>query len=214
MSTDEASPDEKVLDLYENSAQWYGEIMDKEIDLPVYADTLSRLAGRIEGIPGPVLDTSCGSGHMLARYRERYDADRALIGIDLSPAMVTLTKALLGDAASVHAGDMRGLKGVEPQSIAAVISFYALHHLSPGQVQPALEEWKRTLVPGGQLLLATWEGQGPIDYGEQSDVVAFRLQEGDVRRWCEAAGFRIDRCQVAPVEGMGMDAIHLEATRI
>ena len=37
----------KVREFYENSADWYSKMMDAEIDLPVYSDTLGRLAERI-----------------------------------------------------------------------------------------------------------------------------------------------------------------------
>ena len=87
------SSSSEVRDLYEESAGWYSEIMDEEIELPVYADTLRRLSDRLHAIPGPILDTSCGPGHMLARYHSHFDADRRLIGIDLSPRMVSIARA-------------------------------------------------------------------------------------------------------------------------
>ncbi len=59
-----------VRALYDASAGNYSGMMDSEIDLPMYADTLGRLAERLVGMSGPVVDASCGSGHMLARYRD------------------------------------------------------------------------------------------------------------------------------------------------
>ena len=61
--------------------------MDKEIDLPVYSDLLGRLQERIANVPGTLIDTACGSGHMMSMYHERYDQQRLLLGIDLSPRM-------------------------------------------------------------------------------------------------------------------------------
>ena len=49
------SSESKVREFYENSADWYSKMMDAEIDLPVYSDTLGRLAERIANIPGPVM---------------------------------------------------------------------------------------------------------------------------------------------------------------
>ena len=91
------SPAEDVQALYDESAEWYAEIMDAEIGLPLYADTLGRLAERIRSLPGPVLDTSCGPGHMLRLYHDKFDGERALVGMDLSPKMVSMArKALAG----------------------------------------------------------------------------------------------------------------------
>ena len=68
--TMKTSSAEQVRELYEQSADAYAKMMDAEIDLPIYSDILSRLTERIADTPGPVLDTSCGSGHMLSRYRK------------------------------------------------------------------------------------------------------------------------------------------------
>lgn len=206
-----ATPD--VRRLYEDSAEHYATMMDTEIDLPVYADTLGRLALRIAMLRGPVIDTSCGPGHMLARYRDRYDPRRALVAVDLSPAMIAITRSRLGQHSEVHTGDMRDLSFFEERTAAAVVSFYALHHIAPAEAVPTLREWHRVLRPGGQLLLATWEGAGAIDYDGMTDVVALRYTADEVRGWTEEAGFTIDRCSVEPVEEMPMDAIYVEATR-
>lgn len=160
-----ASSITKVRELYEDSAESYSEMMATEIDLPIYADTLGRLAERIADIPWPVIDTSCGSGHMLSRYHDCYDSGRSLLGIDLSPRMVAIASARLGSHAVTLTGDMRDLGKVEADSSSAVVSFFAIHHVDAGGVRAALDEWHRVLRPGGQLVVAAWEGTGPIDYG-------------------------------------------------
>ena len=207
------SPIADVRDLYEGCADHYAQMMDAEIDLPVYHDVLSRLAARIDGLSGPIVDTSCGSGHMLARYHGRYDSSRPLVGVDLSPRMMTIASAKLGDAARVVTGDMRDLGTIASRSVAAVISFFAVHHLSPADLALALAEWHRVLRPGGQLLLAAWEGAGEIDYGDESDVHARRYGVDELSDWVEATSLVVDRCGVQPVEDFPMDAIYLEAHR-
>jgi len=207
------SPPEKVRELYEESADSYAEMMDAEIELPVYADILGRLVERIVDIPGPVIDTSCGSGHMLSRYRERYDSGRSLIGVDLSPRMVAISSERLGSSAQILHGDMRDLEGIESGSAAGVLSFFAIHHIGPEEVLAAFREWHRVLHSGGQLVVATWEGTGSIDYGEMSDVVALRYTEEEISDWAKKAGFVVDRCVVEPVEEIPMEAIYLEGTK-
>lgn len=211
--SEKASSAAKVRDLYEESAEWYAEMMDKEIDLPVYADILGRLSKRLHGIEGAVFDTSCGPGHMLSKYGEECDPDRRLVGTDLSPKMIAIARARLPSTASVAVADMRNLEEIESESMAAVLSFFALHHIDHTSVEPTLREWLRVLRPGGQLVVATWEGAGRVDYGAESDIVAMRYTELEMRNWMTAAGFTLDRCKVEPVADMQMDAIYIECTK-
>ena len=207
------STDNEVREMYDPTADSYAAMMDTEIDLPLYAERLSRLSKSIADIQGPLIDTSCGPGHMLSSFRERFDEKRPIIGVDLSPRMVALASTRLGSGVDIRVGDMRCLEFVKDGSAAGAISFFALHHVDPEGVRSALQEWWRVIVSGGQLLLATWEGNGPIDYGTHSDLVALRYTGKEIAAWAESAGFAVSRCVVEPVEGMEMDAVYLEATR-
>ena len=207
------SPAEQVRKLYEETADSYAQMMDAEIELPVYAEVLGRLRDRIADMPGAVVDTACGSGHMLCMYHERFDQKHPLLGIDLSPRMVSIAQEKLGAAARVAVGDMRDLSSVESESSSAALNFFALHHLDVEGVQVALREWYRILAPGGQLVVATWEGSGAIDYGEASDIVALRYGSDELAAWAKGAGFTITRCVVEPVEDFPMDAVYLEAVK-
>ena len=131
--------------MYDDKAESYSEMMDSEIEHPLYADTLSRLKTRIENLPGRLIDAPCGSGHMLAMYHEQYESDRSLLGIDVAPQMVAITKKRLGSSAEVIVGDIRKIDVVESGSAAAVISHFAFHHLDIGGVGEALTEWYRVL---------------------------------------------------------------------
>ena len=214
MKEDASKPSDadRVRDMYDATAESYAEMMDSEIDLPMYGDILGRLQIRITDLPGGLVDTSCGSGHMLARYRERYERDRSLVGIDLSPRMVAIANERLGPAAEVMVGDMRDLSAVASGVAAAVLSFFAVHHLDRGGLAVALAEWRRVLRPGGQLLLAAWEGAGAVDYGDSADIVALRYGADELSSAVRTAGFIVDRCVVEPVEGFPMDAVYLDAT--
>ena len=207
------STSEAVRDMYEATADSYAAMMDDEIDLPVYSDTLGRLSERLANTPGTLIDTSCGSGHMLSMYRERYDSVRPLLGIDLSPRMAGIASAKLGSCAEISIGDMRELDMVGTGSAAAVVSYFSIHHLEPKGVSAALSEWHRALAPGGQVLIAAWEGVGAIDYGDASDVVALRYRSDELSAWTESAGLSVSRCVVEPVEGMPMDAVFLEGCK-
>lgn len=205
-----ASPSDAVYELYESSAESYAEMIDAEIDLPVYRDTLGRLAGRIDGLSGALVDTSCGGGHMLLMYRENFDWERALIGVDLSPRMCEIAGLRLGPG-NVRLGDMRDMSSIPSRSASAVLSFFAIHHIDDDDIAKALREWNRVLQPGGQLVVGAWEGSGAIDYGDTSDVVAHRYSKEQIGKWVMDAGFEVDRCVVEVVENFPIDAVYIEA---
>lgn len=203
----------EVCQMYDQTADSYSEMMDQEIQLPVYLDMLGRLKDRIASVPGVLLDTACGSGHMLSMYRERFDAGRPLVGVDLSRRMVAIAKDRLGPGPQIDIGDMRDLNMVGSGSAAAVLNFFAVHHLDQQGVRLAAKEWHRVLRAGGQLVVAAWEGTGPIDYGEKSAIVALRYTSTELTSWFEKANFFVHRCVVEPVEDFPMDAVYLECCK-
>ncbi|MCA9784558.1 MAG: class I SAM-dependent methyltransferase [Calditrichaeota bacterium] len=205
------SPAADVRKMYDEIADSYNQMMDAEIGLPVYADVLTRLHRRITGIGGPVLDTACGSGHMLSMYRDRCDARRQLLGVDLSTRMVAISNGKFESNARLFVADMRYLTSIETATCAAVLNFFALHHIDAAEAAQAFGEWYRVLTPGGQLVVAAWEGSGLVDYGSESGIVAFRYTRAELESWARNAGFDVTRCLVQPVEDFPMDAVHLEA---
>ena len=202
-----------VRDMYDTSADSYAKMMDSEIEFPVYKDVLGRLHENIANIKGILLDTACGSGHMLAMFRSQYDASRSLVGIDISPRMVTVSKKRLGTEVSIELGDMRALPGIDSASVAAVINFFAVHHLDADGIRASMLEWNRVLVQKGRILVAAWEGSGAIDYGKESDIIAFRYKRSELTEIAESSGFTVTRCTVEPVEDFPMDAIYLECKK-
>lgn len=202
-----------VRGMYDQIAGSYAQMMDTEIELPIYATTLSGLAEVLVGIPGPVLDTSCGTGHLLERYRKEYDPDRALCGIDLSGQMVEQSKQRLGPDVPLSEADMRDLSQFENGSMAAVLSFFAIHHLSADEVEQAFREWQRVLGKDGRLLLASWEGSQPIDYGDAASILALRHREQDIVAWLAKAGFEVEESQQRFEREMKMNSLYLRARR-
>jgi len=204
---------DEVRAFYDDAADGYNQMMNEEIKHPLYDEVLSGLAERISSVDGPVLDTSCGSGHMLEKLRNEYTHQRRLVGLDISPKMVAIARERLGDTALVSQGDMRDLAKISDDACAAVISFFSLHHIGATEVAACFAQWHRVLMPTGQLVIAVWEGAGAIDYGEQSEMVTRRYKESELAEALNAVGFRIESHCVRPVEGFEMDAVHITATK-
>ena len=202
-----------VRKMYDENADRYSQMMDEDIQLPMYGEALSSVVGWIRKIEGPILDTACGSGHMLEKLKTDFAPERELLGVDISPRMVAIAQKRLGESATIVEGDMCALKDFSGDSCAAVINFFTLHHVDLECMQQCFTVWFRVLKPGGALLVATWEGEGEIDYGEQGDITAVKHPTREVAQAATTAGFKLNQCEVRPVEGMEMDAVFLEARK-
>jgi ubiquinone/menaquinone biosynthesis C-methylase UbiE len=199
-----------VREMYDSEAESYSTMMDSEIEHPLYSDTLGRLKTRVENLSGAIIDAPCGSGHMLSMYHEQFDAERALIGIDLSPQMVAIASKRLGSVAEITIGDIRELKDVRSNSAAAVISHFAFHHLDADGILEAFVEWHRVLRVGGQLVIGAWEGTGVLDYGDTTDIVAIEHGADELESMMRDSGFEISRNVVELDDEMMMNAVYIE----
>lgn len=204
--------EDDVVGLYEPTADSYSSMMNSEIQSPIYSETLLRLNGKLAQISGPLVDISCGSGHMLSLYAEKFDDNRDLIGIDLTPRMVELANDRLGSAGEARVGDMRCVSSMTDSTVAALLNFFAIHHLTKMELGAAVGEWHRLLKSGGQLVMAAWEGVGEIDYGEESDLIAYKYTENELKKLLRKNGFSVDRCVVETIEEMSMEAVYIDAT--
>ena len=102
----------------------------------------------VEAGGGPVLDVGCGPG-----WLTRYLASRGLAvsGIDISTAMLRLARTNnpgLGFAAA----SLTKIP-VADGAAAGVFCWYVLHHVPDEDLQAAIRELARVIVPGGSLML-------------------------------------------------------------
>nr|WP_246306315.1 class I SAM-dependent methyltransferase [Allobranchiibius huperziae] len=135
--------------LYDTVATAYDEALSSELDTKPLDRAL--LAGLVDSIgDGPVADLGCGPGQVAAHLR-RCGA-RQVVGIDLSPPMVTTGRARHGDL-GFAAGDLRALP-LADGVLAGATAFYSIIHLHPDERPVAFREMARVLRPGGQLLIA------------------------------------------------------------
>jgi SAM-dependent methyltransferase len=136
----------------EYAERFAGELAHKPLD----RELLSRFASEVRG-SGLVYDLGCGPGQTTAflagcRVQVR--------GLDLSADLLRQARQRHPDLA-FDQGDMLALP-LADASLAGVLAFYAIVHLSPDGLRRALAEMHRVLRPGGLLLLAFHVGEGSL----------------------------------------------------
>ena len=176
---------------YDRMAQRYADTFFDELDRkPFDRALLDTFAEQIRtmGAPGEVWDLGCGPGHV-----GRYLADRGLdvCGLDLSDEMVAIARRLNPGMRFVQ-GSMLALP-VAGGSLAGIVAFYAVHHLTRGEILDALREFHRALRPGGRLLLGFHGGEGELFademLGEKVAIHATLYGGDEMAQYARQAGF-------------------------
>lgn len=148
MKTGEKTPND--IFTYDAIADAYASRVDEkpwnaEYDRPAVVSLLPPLAGLT------VLDAGCGSG-WYAEYCVGQGA--AVTAFDITPRMVELTRARLGDRATVVQADLhRPLDFAADETFDLVVAPLVLHYVE--HWEPVLAEFRRVLKPHGLLVFST-----------------------------------------------------------
>lgn len=140
---------------------------------------------------GPVLDVGCGPGTVTGYLRERgVDAS----GVDLSPRMIEHARRLHPDC-RFSVGSATDLD-LRPGSWGGVLGWWSLFNLPRGVLPDVLATFRRALVPGGQVIIATHVGDEDMARTEAYGGVpvqwtTYRWQPEQLTRLLEAAGLRV-----------------------
>src|SRR5262245_46001324 len=157
----------------EYADRFAGELAHKPLD----RELLGRFAAEVRG-RGRVYDLGCGPGHTTAFL---HGGGVRVRGLDLSADLLREARQR-HPGVEFEEGDMLAL-ALPDASLAGVVAFYAIVHLSPAALRRALAEMHRVLRPGGRLLLAFHAGEGSIHVEEflgrpvALDFVFFAPQE-------------------------------------
>jgi len=146
--------------------------------------------------PGPyraMLDIGTGTGRMLELFASRYE--RAL-GVDLSPAMLSVARANLERAAIDHArvrlGDVLNLPVVR-DSFDLVVIHQVLHFLD--DPSRAVSEAAAALSAGGRLLIVDF---APHELEHLRETQAHRrlgFSHAQMKQWIAAAGLKLEAAE-------------------
>lgn len=152
---------DKIEKVYDTLAQEYAEAFSGEHEKkPKDQEILHRFAQEI-GDRRPVWDFGCGPGQT-AQYL--HDLGIEISGLDLSEQLLEQARTLHPDI-PFHKGNILALE-LENDSIAGVVAFYAIIHLTQEQVRTAFREIFRVLQPGGIFLLTYHIGEETIHLDE------------------------------------------------
>lgn len=133
----------------------------------LYGRTAARLerAGVTRGLerarvqPGErVLEVAVGTAAVHARLRRRLGARGQLIGIDLAPRMLAVTRRRVPDACLARA-DARALPFAS-DTFDLLWASYLLDLIPTAELTPLLAEFRRVLKPGARLVLVNLSKDG------------------------------------------------------
>jgi ubiquinone/menaquinone biosynthesis C-methylase UbiE len=100
-----------------------------------------------------VLDVACGTGVVARLARERVGSRGKVVGIDLSPAMLAVARAV-GPGVDWREGDVAALPLEDGERFDVVICQQGLQFFSDRLA--ALREMHRALGAGGRVAVSTW----------------------------------------------------------
>jgi SAM-dependent methyltransferase len=156
----EQTPD-YIRACYDAVARQYAErFADELAHKPLDRELLGRFASAVRG-RGDVYDLGCGPGQTTAFL---HDCGVRVRGLDISADLLREARRR-HPGLEFEPGDMLTLP-LADASLAGVVAFYAIVHLSPAGLRRALAEMHRVLRPGGRLLLAFHVGEGSIHVEE------------------------------------------------
>jgi len=186
---------------YDEVAPAYAEAFGDELaDKPFDRALLDRVAAVLRiraSADAPVCDLGCGPGQIGAALVDR---GLPVVGIDLSPGMVAQGRRS-NPAVTFEQGDMTALPRPDG-SFTGIVSFYAIIHLPRSRVPTALAEMHRTLVDGGELVLAVHQGEGSLHademLGQAADLDATLFSLEELSGLVEAAGFGVREAHERP----------------
>lgn len=178
---------------YDAVAADYAQMLpDMTLEAPLDRAVLSAFVEMLNGQPDAVVaEVGCGSGRVTAYLA---DAGLPVIGLDLSPAMVTVASSLRPDIpfAAAHMGALPLRTGV----LAGVVAWYSVINLPADALPQVLGEFARVMSPGAPVLMAFQCGEGErVDrtsaYGHPVPMTYYRHALDEMAAALVEAGFKL-----------------------
>ena len=151
----------KIENLYDSIAKEWAETFSGEHEKKPKDQEILRRFSREIGDRRPVWDFGCGPGNT-AKYLKNLGIE--ISGLDLSEKMLEQARSIHPE---IHFRKGNILKlAFEDDSVAGIVAFYAIIHLTEEQVGKSFREAFRVLQPGGIFLFTYHVGEKTIHLDE------------------------------------------------
>lgn len=147
----------------------------------VHEDDRDLILRHLGKLTGPVLDLGCGPGH-LSGYLHGLGVD--VTGVDLVPAFIDHARAHHpGIAFSVGT-----LQTAPDQTWNGILAWYSLIHLSPAEMDGALDGLRRAIAGGGVLVTGIFTSDSVTAF-DHKVLTAYSWPIDEFAQRLERAGF-------------------------
>lgn len=150
--------------VYDRTSRWYRFV---EEPFERRAQTAGLVLLRVR--PGErVLELGCGAGGALVALARAVGAEGRVVGLDLSPGMISqaaarLRRAGLTDRAALLVGDATSIPWPDV-SFDALFMAFTLELFDTPEIPLVLAECRRVLLPGGRLAVVSLSRETPVGW--------------------------------------------------
>lgn len=193
---------EKILNCYNTVADDYAadrwdELSKKHLDTLLLKEF--AVTNKDKGL---CADFGCGPGQTT---RFLYDNGlKDILGIDLSPAMISAARKLSPDI-KFETGDLLNI-AFPPEYLGSAIAFYSIVHFTHDQVAKCFREINRVLKTGSEFLFSFHEGDETVHFDKahdkEVDIDLYFFKTDDIIALLYETGFTIiEAIERRPHEG-------------
>ncbi|MCU6480237.1 SAM-dependent methyltransferase [Arthrobacter silviterrae] len=161
----------------------------------VHPDDLALVSHWARELRGPVLDAGCGPGHWAGHL---HAMGVEVSGLDLVPEFIEHAQHTFPDV-PFTVGSLAST-GRPDASLAGILAWYSLIHLSPGELPAVLAEFRRLLAPGGSMLLGFFDADA-VEPFDHKVATAYRWPVDSMAAQLAEAGFEEARRATRPGDG-------------
>jgi SAM-dependent methyltransferase len=182
---------EKVLNCYNTVADDYAAERWNELSKKHFDQWLLKEFAAVNKDKGLCADFGCGPGQT-TRYL--YDNGlKDIIGIDLSPAMISAARRL-SPQIKFETGDLLNIN-YSPGHLGSALALYSIVHFTSDQVGKCFREINRVLKTGGDFLLAFHAGDEIVHFDKarekEVDIDLYFFKTDDIIALLNETGFNI-----------------------
>lgn len=180
-----------VRNAYSSMSKQYIELFDSASGSQAQEEHAALFRRHLTGLSGPVLDLGCGPGHWTAHLHS-WGAE--VTGVDMVPEFIEHARAAHPGPA-FQLGSMTEVD-VPEHSVAGILSWYSTIHLPPTELDLALAEFRRLLMPSGTLVVGFFDSDDEVAEFDHAVTTGYRWPVEVLARCIRQAGFtELERSQ-------------------